>query len=236
MIGRILEPEVMDSPDEAKSYDEMDHREVNAAFADDLGALLELGAPGRLRVLDLGTGTALIPIEICQRVEAAELIAADMAHSMLSLARRRVAQADLAGRIALEIADAKALPHPSDGFDVVVSNSLVHHIAEPRRMLAEVARVVRPGGAVLVRDLSRPASEPALEQLVEKHAATANAQQRELLAASLRAALTLEEVRAMVVALGFSEASVQATSDRHWTWACATAPDGGWPEAIARCR
>src|SRR4051812_38134791 len=63
MLQRILEPEVMDSPQEALEYDTMDHSAVNRVFVDDL--LAARPAPGD--VLDLGTGTALIPIELCKR-------------------------------------------------------------------------------------------------------------------------------------------------------------------------
>ena len=58
MLNRVLEPEVMDDRDEAIAYDAMDHELVNRLFVDDL-----LGAgPIGIDCLDLGTGTALIPI------------------------------------------------------------------------------------------------------------------------------------------------------------------------------
>ncbi|MEO8494759.1 MAG: hypothetical protein ABI614_06795 [Planctomycetota bacterium] len=65
-LQRILEPEVMDTPEEARDYNEMDHSEVNRIFLDDLLACGEIVGD----ILDLGTGTALIPIELGKRVEA----------------------------------------------------------------------------------------------------------------------------------------------------------------------
>lgn len=63
MLARTLEPEVMDTPEEALAYDSMDHADVNRVFVDDfLAADPEAG-----EILDLGTGTALIPIELCRR-------------------------------------------------------------------------------------------------------------------------------------------------------------------------
>ena len=59
-LRRVLEPEVMDSDEEARDYDAMDHAGVNAAFCDDLTAL----APDLGAVLDVGTGTARIPATI----------------------------------------------------------------------------------------------------------------------------------------------------------------------------
>src|ERR1051325_11092068 len=64
-MQRVLEPEVMDSLDEAIDYDAMDHAEVNRLFVADF-----LQAAGRMaadaEILDLGTGTAQIPIEMCR--------------------------------------------------------------------------------------------------------------------------------------------------------------------------
>ena len=66
MIERVLEPEVMDTPDEAIAYDEMDHSYVNRLFVDDYLS----GVPeGVNDLLDLGTGTARIPIEMCRRID-----------------------------------------------------------------------------------------------------------------------------------------------------------------------
>ena len=71
---------------------------------------------------------------------------------------------------------------------------------------------------VFVRDLIRPASEAALGALVNEYAAEANDHQRAMFAASLRASLTLEEVRDAAVRLGYEPQTVQQTTDRHWTW------------------
>src|SRR6187549_1023893 len=71
MLTRVLEPEAMDTADEAADYDSMDHSEVNRRFvADFLAALVDADFAGRTtacRVLDLGTGTAQIPIELVRQ-------------------------------------------------------------------------------------------------------------------------------------------------------------------------
>jgi hypothetical protein len=53
---------------------------------------------------------------------------------------------------------------------------------------------------------------------VDLYAADANGHQRKMFGDSLRAALTLEEIRGLIVPLGFAAATVQQTTDRHWTW------------------
>ena len=222
MLDRNLEPEVMDSPQEALDYDTIDHSTVNRVFVDDLLAVK--ATPGD--VLDLGTGTAQIPIELCRRETTCRVLAADAAVSMLELAHYNVEAAGLIHRIQLVHVDAKQLDYADDMFDTVISNSIVHHIPEPALVLAEAVRVTKPGGLLFFRDLLRPADVTTLNDLVATYAGDANEQQQKMFAESLHAALTLAEVREMVVALGFNPETVQATSDRHWTWCALKATVG----------
>jgi len=218
MLSRVLEPEVMDAADEARDYDAMDHSQVNRVFAADF--LDHFATDGT--VLDVGTGTAQIPIELCRQRPGLRFVAIDAAPSMLDIAKENVARAGLADRITLQQVDAKGLPFAERSFAAIVSNSIVHHIPHPATVLAEIVRVVTPGGVVFVRDLLRPVSDREVHALVNQYAADCNAHQRSLFDASLRAALTLDEMRGLVSDLGYHPGTVQATSDRHWTWAAKT--------------
>ena len=221
MLKRVLEPEVMDAPGDADEYDAMDHGEVNDRFvADLLAAWSTRCRRGQevVRVFDSGAGTAQIPIALCRAWPAARVVAIDLADGMLSLAQRNVAAAGLAAAIELQKVDAKQLPLADGVFDVVMSNSIVHHLAEPRGALAEMVRVAAPGGLLFVRDLLRPPDQATVDRLVARYAATAPARGQQLFRDSLHAALSLAEIGALVQTLGFRSASVQATSDRHWTW------------------
>lgn len=221
-LKRVLEPEVMDSPEEAADYDAMDHQTVNRIFVEDFlaaakAAELDLTAPEG-RILDVGAGTAQIPIELVRQEPKARVLAIDLAASMLELARRNVDAAGFIERIELEQVDAKRLPYAHGQFAAVISNSIVHHLPEPAVALAEACRVVRSGGLIFVRDLLRPRNDAEVQTLVEKYAGDANERQRGLFDASLRAALSLEEIRQLVEKLGFEPETVRQTSDRHWTW------------------
>jgi len=221
MLPRVLEPELMDTPEEAIDYDTMDHREVNRLFVDDLLAALRAAgmaeAPPGV-ILDLGTGTAQIPIELCSCWPQARVLAIDAAGHMLRVGRKNVAAAGLAGRIELQQVDAKSLPYADGSFPIVISNSIVHHIAEPREVLREAWRVAATDGLVFFRDLFRPPDEQTLEHLVQTYAGEANAHQQQMFADSLRAALSVEEMQQLVGELGVAPSTVRATSDRHWTW------------------
>lgn len=216
-LSRVLEPEAMDTTEEARDYDAMDHSEVNERF---VGDFLAFHGPCRDgAILDVGTGPARIPIALCRRDPKARVLGIDLAPSMLRLAARNVHEANLAERIRLARVDAKALPWPGGAFEAVISNTIIHHIPEPERALEQLARCVAPGGSLFVRDLARPGSRHDLEQLVETYAGREAPASQALFAASLHAALTLEEVRAIVRNLDLPTDAVALTSDRHWTWA-----------------
>lgn len=214
MLARRLEPEVMDSPQDADAYDAMDHRAVNVQFVDDL--LADFPAPHD--VLDLGTGNARIPLELCHRVSTCRVMAADKSRAMLELARYLIEIASLRDRIQLDYCDAKQMLYKNDMFDLVMCNGTLHHFAEPAVVLRESWRVTAPGGGVFFRDLLRPDDETALEALVTAYAGEATPHQQQLFRDSLGASLTLDELRVYVTDLGLDPATVQVTSDRHWTW------------------
>src|SRR5580700_5201150 len=221
MIPRILEPEVMDSESEAVDYNTMDHSQVNRAFVDDLLAALPQKQDGSRtepwQILDVGTGTALIPIELCRRPGRWHVTAADLAQSMLNVAALNIAAAGLGAKIRPQRLDAKELPFGDGHFDVVMTNSILHHIPDPRDCFGEMVRVVAPGGLLFARDLLRPESKSELDRLVDLYAGDANASQREMFGASLHAALTLAEVRELIAPFGLPAGSAKQTTDRHWT-------------------
>ncbi|MHB0957804.1 MAG: class I SAM-dependent methyltransferase [Pirellulaceae bacterium] len=214
MLSRVLEPELIDTGDEARAYDTMDHSEVNRIFVEDLLTAF----PDPRDVLDVGTGTALIPIELCRRLSTCRVMAADKARAMLELARYRIEIAGMLGRIQLDVSDAKHMLYKDGMFDLVMSNGTLHHFAEPSVVLREALRVTAPQGGVFFRDLLRPPDTATLEQLVATHARDANELQQQMFRNSLQASFTLDEVQDLVGQLGFAPASVRITSDRHWTW------------------
>jgi ubiquinone/menaquinone biosynthesis C-methylase UbiE len=216
-LSRVLEPEAMDTADDAVEYDAMDHSQVNQVFVDDLVEAGEVSGD----LLDLGTGTARIPIELCKRVATCRVMAVDLAIHMLEIARANVDIASLLHRIALGHVDAKELPFEDGRFQLVMSNSILHHIPEPAAVLSEAVRVSAPQGRLFFRDLLRPHSEDELQRLVTLYAGDESEYARQMFAASLRAALTIDEMRDLVKLLGFASQSVAQTSDRHWTWSAA---------------
>lgn len=212
-MNRILEPEVMDTWLEATAYDAMDFESVNTIFATDA---IDLD-PHAIKILDVGTGTARIPILMCQKRPQYLITAVDLAQSMLIIGQRNVEEAGLNQRIRLERVDSKRMPYPDLEFDMLISNSLVHHLPDPLSFFQELKRLVRPGGAILIRDLIRPDSDPTVNSLVASIGTEYDQHQQQLFRDSLKAGLTIAEVQDLIDRVGLSQVKLSQSSDLHWT-------------------
>lgn len=223
MISRTPEPEVMDDASEAVEYDAMDHSGVNAAFVADF-----LGFHGDKplgSVLDIGTGTALIPLVLVDQRDRVQVDACDRSLAMLDVAAKNILRLHQAASIKLVAADSRQLPFPDDCFDAVISNSLFHHLpianneSDPIvRTAIEMSRVLSPGGTLFVRDLSRPKSSYSVEDLVSLYTEGETEVAKQLFRQSLHAALTVDEVRRVFGPMpNLSHLATEMTSDRHWT-------------------
>lgn len=214
-MQRIPEPEeLMDREEQALAYARADFSEANALFT----RLLEDLAGGALqgRLLDLGCGPADIPCGLARRHPDLGIDAVDGAPAMLALAQQRIdGMPDIAGRISLRCEYLPCTALAAQGYDHVVSNSLLHHLADPAVLWRTVRHCGRPGAGVLVMDLARPVSEIAVEGLVETYAMDEPEVLRADFRNSLFAAYTPAEVEQQLRAQGLDMLEVRRVSDRH---------------------
>ena len=215
-LHRILEPEVMDTLEEAFEYDSMDHSQVNEVFCNDFFAARNL--TDGVQILDVGTGTAQIPIAMCKRNSGLKITAIDLAESMLTLGNKNIQTALLEDCITLVQVDSKKMHYSDESFDQVISNSIIHHIPNPLECFKEMIRVTKKDGLLFIRDLLRPDSIAELQNIVNLHAGDATPKQKQLFTDSLHASLSLTEVREMVKLFGFEAFTVIQSSNRHWTF------------------
>lgn len=224
MLLRTLEPEVMDTEQDAHEYDAIDNSAVNREFA--LQALDV--CPHAQRVLDLGTGTAQIPIQLALLNPALDITAVDLARQMLVLAKRNLAAAGVTDQVRLELRDVKATGFAQGQFDLVMCNSVVHHLPDPVPLLREVARLLGPSTSLLIKDLARPDTESQLADLVNTYAGSDTPYQRKLFAESLRAALTIAEVEVACSRAGLGPVEIARVSDRHYCITRRARVASGW--------
>jgi ubiquinone/menaquinone biosynthesis C-methylase UbiE len=203
--ARRLEPEVMDEAGEADAY--MDAAaEVHLARLDAswIERVVAFGPRGPARVLDVGTGGGQIPAKVARRRPEWRIWGVDRSGPMLAAGRPGMESARHDARIAIEpfrvglaLAEARALPFPDGGFDLVISNSLLHHLGDPTPMLDEIARVAGASGRVLLRDLRRP-PRGLLPAWVAWNGRHYDGAMRRLYGDSVAAAFTPEEIEIVV--------------------------------------
>lgn len=115
-----------------------------------IGRVLDLAAPaGPEVVLDVGCGNGLYLAGLARRRHAGHVLGIDMSAGMLRAARQRAADAGWRG-LALLAADATALPLRGSAADLTLAMHMLYHVPEPSRAVAELRRVTRPGGRVIV--------------------------------------------------------------------------------------
>ncbi len=104
-------------------------------------------------ILDIATGTSAIPRKIMKlKIPGLQITGLDITESMLRQGKRKITAAGHLQSISLTCGDAMALPFSDDSFDVVVSGLASHHMNIPT-MLAEMRRVIKPGGVLSIIDV-----------------------------------------------------------------------------------
>jgi demethylmenaquinone methyltransferase / 2-methoxy-6-polyprenyl-1,4-benzoquinol methylase len=140
------------------------------ATYDLMSALLSFGQDGRWRrfmvsrvaahhgglVLDVATGTGAVARDIVRRTRA-RVVGLDQSEPMLREGVRRLARANLSSRVPLLAGHGERLPFPDGTFDAVTFTYLLRYVEDPAETLAELARVVRPGGIVANLEFHVPA-------------------------------------------------------------------------------
>jgi demethylmenaquinone methyltransferase/2-methoxy-6-polyprenyl-1,4-benzoquinol methylase len=114
------------------------------------------------RVLDVATGTGDLAIELARRVHpGGEVVGSDFAEAMLARARAKAARPrDSSVRPRFEWGDALSLPYAGDSFDAATVGFGARNFADLHRGLSEMVRVVRPGGRVVVLEITTPTQAP----------------------------------------------------------------------------
>jgi ubiquinone/menaquinone biosynthesis C-methylase UbiE len=158
-------------------WDEMRALDLPAAAVEQ--ALLELfpaGAAGRL--LDIGTGTGRLLELLAPRIGLG--LGIDASRAMLALARARLAGPGLT-HCAVRLADMYRLPLPDGGFDAVVMQMVLHYAEDAAAALAEAARVLRPGGRLVVVDLAAHDRRDCIDRLAHRWPGFSDPRMHELL-------------------------------------------------------
>ncbi len=212
-MDRVLEPELMEQDDQARAYALADFEEPHALVLSLL--LARVGAlPARGVALDLGCGPADITLRVARALPGWRVDGVDGSDAMLRYGDEALARAGLGERVRLILGRLPDERLPEPAYDLVFSNSLMHHLPDPDLIWASVRRHARPGAPVFVMDLMRPESPEAAADMVERYSGGEPDVLKRDFYNSLCAALSPDEVRASLARAGLA-LSVEAVSDRH---------------------
>jgi SAM-dependent methyltransferase len=211
-MDRILEPELMEEEEQGQAYAQADFSEPNIQFL----RLFSEKFPeytGTGRVLDLGCGPADILIRFAGKYPACSCIGIDGAEAMLSPGRTMVARRQLEHRINLHC---RCLPLDDQPgvFQVILSNSLLHHLHIPAVLWQAVRQCAAPRACVLIMDLMRPESPESARNIVNTYAGNESPVLQEDFYNSLLAAFRVDEVEDQLQEAGL-ELACSEVSDRH---------------------
>ena len=197
-MERVPETALMNDPKQATAYAGKDLDNAYWLFVQLLQKYFPDLEP-QDAVLDLGCGPATIPLRLAKLFNKCQLHCVDGAPQMLAQGQQAALQQGLEERVQFfhgNLPD--KLPLPQDRYEMVISNSFLHHLNDPMILWNAVRDYCLPGGAVLIVDLLRPASEKKARLLVDQYMPEAPALLRQDMLLSLLAAYTIDEVKAQL--------------------------------------
>ena len=214
-MQRIPEAELMDDPAQALAYARADFSEPHNHF---VALFRERFADPRTGdwILDLGCG----PGDICRRFARSfphcRIHAVDASEAMLALARTETGVQTQQGCIDYFLGYLPDTRLPRQSYDILISNSLLHHLNDPATLWRSVVEYGRAGARVFVMDLLRPDNRERAEQLVKTYASgEADILQQDFFN-SLLAAYHPDEVRLQLQQQGIDQLAIEIVSDRHF--------------------
>lgn len=215
-MKRILEPELMNDPHQAQAYAAADFEQPHAMFIRLFQEAFPDAFDDNASVLDLGCGPGDITFRFARAYPACSVHGVDGSEAMLALAEQ-VRASDQSMRERVHFIR-EILPFKNQSlkcYNIIISNSLLHHLAVPDMLWETVRSCAAAGARVFIMDLKRPESIAAAQQLTDTYAAGEPEVLRRDFYNSLLAACTVGEIQAQLCRAGLGELAVREVSDRH---------------------
>jgi 2-polyprenyl-3-methyl-5-hydroxy-6-metoxy-1,4-benzoquinol methylase len=213
-MQRIIEPELMLDEEQVRAYAAADFEAPHNEFIHCLAAK----HPGLLasgHALDLGCGAGDIARRFARKFAAWRVDGIDGSAPMLEMAASMTRHAGLDDRIAYSEVLLPALPFASASYDLIFSNSLLHHLEDPDVFWSTIKDWSTAGTRIFVMDLLRPLDRETAAALVERYAGDEPEILRVDFYNSLLAAFRSAEVESQLKRAGLAQFEIETVSDRH---------------------
>jgi ubiquinone/menaquinone biosynthesis C-methylase UbiE len=213
-MQRITELELMNDAAQALAYAQADFDDPHNLFIQ----MFKEAFPGievSGHILDLGCGPADISIRFAHEFSECTIEGLDGAPRMLEHGKLAIHKAQLVDRIFLIQGVLPGANLPRDNYNVIISNSLLHHLHKPDVLWESIKQLGVPGSLVFIMDLMRPESERVAREYVDLYASGEPQVLREDFFHSLCAAFLPEEIQLQLDLAGLSHLNIEIISDRH---------------------
>jgi SAM-dependent methyltransferase len=214
-MERFPEPGLRTEDDQAQAYALADFEEAHNRMIEAFGELSP-SLPDNGYAVDLGCGPGDIACRFAARYPGWRVDGVDASPAMLGYGPVIV---DRYPGVATRVRFVEGLlpdcALPRETYDVVLSNSLLHHLADSQVLWTAVRRLAGRGAPVLIMDLVRPAAEDVVDDMVEQYAGGEPEVLRRDFANSLHAAYRVDEVKAQLAEARLPWLAVRMVTDRH---------------------
>ena len=213
-MERIPEPEIMNGAEQALAYAAADFEEPHNRFVELFrNKFQEEKIEGY--VLDLGCGSADVTIRFARACPNCLIHGIDGAENMLKHGRVAIADQGLESRINLYCGHLPEIKPVQPSYDVIISNSLLHHLHDPMVLWNSIRTYAAPKAIIFVMDLFRPATQLEAKRVVEQYATDEPALLKDDFFHSLCASYRIEEVEKQLEQANLRKLSTEIVSDRH---------------------
>ena len=210
-MKRVPEPDLMEQKEQAHAYANADFSNSNELFLEKLFEFCSI--TDETKILDVGCGDGEIPIKIYKKTKS-KITVLDGSSAMLDEFSKKMS--------ANNIDDIKIIQRRYEethltekSFDILISNSVLHHVKSPKKFWEKSFNLVRQQGQIVLMDLFRPSNEHELLTILEKYGGSNQVLLNDF-ENSLRAAYTPYEVECQLSSFPSISSSVKAISDRHF--------------------
>lgn len=215
-MQRTPEPELMTDADQAIAYASADFEEPHNHFIELLKNSVGKELPESGLAMDLGCGAADISIRFARAFPDYQINALDGSEAMLNEGVKAINAAGLLHRINIVQAYLGEMTLSEQGYDLIFSNSLLHHLHDPMVLWNSILNA-KGKPSVFIMDLMRPDSIESVDALTLKYAQGEPEVLQRDFHNSLKAAFTPEEIRLQLTQAGLDDLNISVVSDRHLT-------------------
>lgn len=210
-MRRTPEPELMESEEQSVSYAQADFSESNQIFISNL--LQQASISSKTKILDVGCGDGEIPIMLVKNTQC-QITAIDGSENMLKQFYLKKEKQNIKNiKIYKKLINNELFPE--NVFDLVINNSVLHHVSDVYLFWQNLIRLIGPKGKIFLMDLARPESNAQLENTLSKYGGSDPILLRDF-ENSLRAAYTIDEVKSQLSDFSQVTFNIKSVSDRHF--------------------